>query len=492
VTHVRSNIVFFVLLGLFAVLGVGLATRSRTPHTVAPPVASASASAAAASGSHSADALPSASASGSAKATGGKDKALGRKLRVAALGWELVAPLALQNGGLDSTKGSELAKAGLDVGIVVTDSMKDVESALAKGGADADGADIAIVPLPSLIVAYERLQALRPVVFFVSAWSAGRDVVLAKQALDKLPSSGDIALKTSADASATMLALFALDLVAVDPARLRLGDRGDAKAELRAVTRASLSDDDKSDVVLSTNEASRLVPIVALSSASLQDNYPDTTRAWTKAWLEGARRLSADPSAAARAVSAMKDAPEPIALLSRLGEVKPVGLSENAQLMGLSGRDAISVESLSQRMWRLARSSKLVSVPPPERTPIHTRAIAALVRGEPTLARPDDSPTQGTKAPATAAAAKPVLTASVPGPQDTEVASAELGFVASAFHRSPIRVSAHRGGASDKKLTATIVGRTVDRYGLPAERLAVANLRPRGNPQLTIEVLPVP
>jgi len=489
VIAVRSKIVSFVLLALLAVLGVGLFGRARSEHRVTAPSASPAASAATSAAPSASAAATSSAAPASSASPASKDKGLGRALRLTGLGWEPLAPVLLANGGLAPKKDSELGKLGLEVSVSVADSPQSVERALARGGADDDGADVAVLPLPAMIAAYERLQALKPVVFFVTGWSRGRDVVTAHEGFDKLPATGEIAVKGSADSAATALALFALDVAGVSPSRVRLGDRGDAKASLRALRRADLADDERGDVVLGTSEANRYVPFVAIAPESLLERHPSQVLELVKGWLAGEKQLAGDPSAAARKISAMPDSPEPIALLSRLGEMQPVGVAENAQLMALSGRDAVNVESLFQRMWRVAREAKLVAIPAPERAPIHTRVLTSLVRSEPSLARPETSSPKGAPKPGTE---KPILVERLPSPFDPDVATAEIGFLAGVFERSPIRVTAHRGAGVDKKQTDELVGRTLDRYGLAEGRLTGGKTLSKGAASVTIEVLPVP
>jgi hypothetical protein len=342
-----------------------------------------------------------------------------------------------------------------------------------------------------MIAAYERLQALKPVVFFVTGWSKGRDVVTGKRGFEQLPASGEIAIKGRADAAATSLALFALDVAGVSPSRVRLGDRGDAKASFVALRRADLADDERGDVVLGTSEAIRYVPFVAIAPESLLDRHPDLLSKLVKGWVAGSKELAGDPSGAARKIAALPDSPEPIALLSRLGEMRPAGIGENAELMGLSGRDAVNVESLFQRMWRVAREAKLVAMPAPERAPIHTRVLTSLVRSEPSLARPE-APAANGGGTAKPGAAKPLLIERLPSPLDADAASTEIGFLAGVFQRSPLRVTVHRRAGVDKKQTDDLIGRTLDRFGLPEGRLSGGKALVKSNASVTIEVLPIP
>src|SRR6202044_3824992 len=113
---------------------------------------------------------PAGSGSAAAPADAGPVKLFDRPLRVIALGWDLAAPALLANGGIDPGDKSEFTAAGLDVHVAAVDAMSAVEGALARGGGDKDGADIAVVPFCELVASYERLRALSPEAFFVVGW----------------------------------------------------------------------------------------------------------------------------------------------------------------------------------------------------------------------------------------------------------------------------------------------------------------------------------
>src|SRR5262245_12841406 len=90
---------------------------------------------------------------------------LKRTLRTVALGWELLAPGALTSEAANG-KPSAYKAAGLETSFTSAATMDDIASALAKGGGESGGADIAIVPLASYVAAYERLRALAPEIVF--------------------------------------------------------------------------------------------------------------------------------------------------------------------------------------------------------------------------------------------------------------------------------------------------------------------------------------
>src|SRR5262249_32300007 len=158
---------FGLLLVLFAGTAGMMATRDRVAHT-APAPSTASPSVPPAAGS----AIP-ASASGSASAPmaeAGPAKLMERPLRAVTLGWDPAAPAVLANGGLDPTEASDFTAAGVTTHVRPMEAMSAIEGALARGGGDKDGADVAVVPFSDLVASYERLRALSPEVFFVVGW----------------------------------------------------------------------------------------------------------------------------------------------------------------------------------------------------------------------------------------------------------------------------------------------------------------------------------
>ncbi|HSO34878.1 MAG TPA: hypothetical protein VLT33_20255, partial [Labilithrix sp.] len=97
-------------------------------------------------------------------------KPVERPLRVASLGWELVAAgvaLTAPDGGPTGPLLELAPEATLDA----------VEARLARGGNDPVGADIAVLPLPAFVLAYDRLRALDPRAFVVVGFSRGREEV---------------------------------------------------------------------------------------------------------------------------------------------------------------------------------------------------------------------------------------------------------------------------------------------------------------------------
>jgi hypothetical protein len=348
------------------------------------------------------------------------------------------------------------------------------------------------MPLQTFVTSYERLKALNPVIFYVVAWSDGRDVVTSKhESFDKLPVKDDVKLRGDAGEPAAFLGLFALDLQGVSPSRIKLVAEGD-KPEWNAITREQArgkSQQTQGNVLLSTAEASRLVPFVAIAQASLVDEHPKAMAVLVKGWLEGHKLVSSSASDAARKIADTKGAPEPLSVLSRLGELQAASLAENAHVAGLAGRGAATLEALFQRSWRIWRDAKVISIPP-ETAPVNGKVIASLVLAGEGLTAPANASGErdGSKS-----KDKPILVHRWPkGELDEERLIEEIGFIAGVFRRSPVRVSVHPRAALDPKQTALIVARARERFDLSADRLLEGKARPAGAATATVEVMAVP
>ncbi len=443
----------------------------------AEPAASASGSAgtpgsAAGSAGTPGSATPPGSASGAASA--GTPKLMDRPLRVTALGWDLAAPGVLANGGAEPAPTSEFAKVGLDVHIAVASSGSSLEAALARGGEDKDGADVAILPLPLFVASYERLRALSLDMFFVIGWSRGREAIAAAKA--EWPSKGDVKLAGTAGDPATFLALWAFDLGGVPASQVKLlgPTTSAADAPYAAVDRSSPlpPDASRSALLLTTADAPRLVPFVAVAPRGLVEQRSRALTAWAGAWLAGARKLSQDAPAGARAIAATKGAPEPLALLQTLGQSAPATLADNVRMAGLSGRSAVTLETLFQRSWALWRAASVLATPSPEAAPVSTGIISALARAEPGLAgaAPDDVKPQQP-----APSAKVLLAYRQPeGKLDETALVTTAGFLAGVFERAPLRLGVNAGGAIDKARTKKVIDDTLGRFGLAPTRFTPA------------------
>ncbi len=411
-----------------------------------------------------------------------------RPLRVVALGWDLVAPGALANGGLKPGTGSTFSEAGLDVALEATDSTKKLEQALARGGADEAGADVAVVPMPSYVAAYERLRALDPKVFFVVGWSKGREALYSKEAsLTNVP-SGKISLLAKPGTPAAFAGLFLLDLAGVDTDDVDLWkephDRKSPTFDAIALSGEAAPDPARGTLLMTTADAPRLVPLVAIAQGGFVASHTEALTVWARGWLEGEERIQSDAAASARAIAKYQGAPDPLVLINRLGPVGWATLADNARWAGLSGRGAVTLETLFDRAWRLWRSIGILSTPRPETPSTSPAVIASLVRqmGAPDSPKVTPKKRKGDKSP------KRVLLAyRVSGKKvDERALVSEIGVLADVFSRSTLRVSVR--GYRHAKKSADIVEQARGRFGLDASRVVAAD-NPATHAAAMVEVL---
>lgn len=484
---------------MFVAFAAVLGLRGKTSHTAPSgpppkpdaPVAAASGSAAASAASAGAavtdagtDAAAAADAATDAGADAGAPKRLmDRPLRLAAMGWDLLAPALLENDGLDPGDKSGFTAAGLDLRLAALSDMAGIEKALARGGADDSGADVAIVPLPALVASYERLRALSPEVFLVVGFSRGREVLASKK--DALPEKGEVKLAGVAGDPAAFLALFAMDAAGVPPAEVRLVPPSDAEsAGLAAVSRGAVSQTMKP--LLTSADAPRLIPHVAIAPHGFIEGRRDALVALARGWLAGTRRLAADLPAGARRVASAAGASDPLAFVERLGELGSASLTDNARMAGLSGRDPLTLDALFQRSWALWRGVGALATPAPERAPVTTEVIAAVALAEGGAKDPEPAG----KAPEGWEKARPLLVHRQ-AKLDEDALVAAAGQLAAAFDRAVVRIGVLRGPAVDAAKTKQVVDAVLGRFGLPAGRVVAAS-KAGGKGAAVIEVLGAP
>ncbi|MFS8065727.1 MAG: hypothetical protein ACMG6S_05065, partial [Byssovorax sp.] len=263
--------------------------------------------------------------------------------------------------------------------------------------------------------------------------------------------------------------------------RLVAPDTRPEEAALAAVDRdATPADAARRNILLTTADASHLVPFVAVAQRGLLDKSQKALAVWARVWLEGAKKLAADPPTAARQIAAAPGAPEPIALLKRLGQTGSASLTDNTRTAGLSGRGAVTLDALFQRTWRIWRASGLLATPAPEAAPIATGVIAALVRSNPELITPSVSGARTAPAAAGKAAnALDSLRVMITHRQaETKLDEAELiasaAFFADAFERSSLRVSVMKGGNVDVAATKHLIDAVEERFDVATGRLSPA------------------
>lgn len=389
------------------------------------------------------------------------------RLRVTALGWEVLAPGIQANGGLEPGASSRFRDVGLQVTFSAVSEVTEIEARLSRGGDDEKGADVALMPLPAFVASYERLRALSPQVFFVVAWSRGRDALVGDAELLRAPPSGDVRLAGAPGASETLLGLFVLDQAGVSPQRVKLvsGPSGQRRW-LQAVQRRRSRELDARELVLSTADATHLVPVVAVATAGVVQRRRGALVRWSRTWMEGARTLDADPAAAARLMAGQKGAPEAVDLVDALGWLEFTDLHGAATAAGLSGRGAVNLDALFNRSWTLWRDVGLLTTPPPEHVPLTATVIADLALD----VGPAGTPTPHRAAPPGAAV---LLTHVVPGRRlaaaDEATLVAEVGFLAGVFSRSTIEVWVPRSPDA----AARVALHAEERFGLAAERFVI-------------------
>jgi hypothetical protein len=414
-------------------------------------------------------------------------------VRVVSLGWETLAPGILANDGRTPGPASHFQEVGLTVTFDAVADVAEIQRRLGRGGHDENGADVALLPYPEFVASYERLRALSPQVFFVVGWSRGRDVLLAERP-DALrqPGKGDVVLEGHPGQAATLLGLFALDQagVAMDRVTIRESD-ADAKRPptFTAVERSSNGNAptiDARKLVLSTAEATHLVPIVAIAPAGHLERRHAAMVAWSQGWLHGVDMVHADPTSAARRIAEDPGAPEVVDLIDALGWLSFASVSDNARMSGLAGRGALNLDVLFHRTWDLWRATGVLTTPAPERTPLWTEIlaeVAVLDRGRHEAA-PDRSGGIHRDA------GQPLLVR----PHTTKVddasvelqLQAEAAYLAAIFSRSEVRLAVAR----NPRAATRVVDRTRDRHGLPEGRL-VSERRTRANVPATLAVMPV-
>lgn len=460
----RSNIVFGVLVCMLAAFGYFM-TRTRQPHAM--PV-------------HATDAgVTDAGVADDAGVDDGADAGavLARPIRVVGTGWDVLAPGIVANGGRARGATSAFSDAHVDVTFTIAENEADAEKQLARGGADGAGADIGVMSLPAFVDSYERLRALEPEVFLVVGWSRGQDAIFGAKDASLLKSRADEPKLANRGSNAALaLSLFAVDEAGTPLGRVKITP--DPKnTTFSSLTRPFEIDASSSKVLLSTADASHLVPIVAVAPRGFIETHGDTLKMWSKVWFASEDSFKKDVPGSTRVLAKDPGAPEPAALLDRLGQMKAATVRDNVKWLGLSGRPAATLATLVPRTFRLWKDSGRATMPMPD-TPLVTDSIfAALVRAEPSLVEFAD-PVK-----ISAGTDRAILKARVLDPKADEAAIVrEVAFLAGIFERSTLRVSTKTPSSTSK-----VIERAYGTYDIAQGRL-VADKSPAEN-TATIEVL---
>lgn len=479
----------FVFVSLVGMLGLTAAVVSTREQPDAPEakeeVASTEADASEPDSKATEDEGPKTASSTGQLVAGIRDPSISSKpLHVVALGWEVLAPGMLANEGMLPGEKSTFAAAGLDVDFTAVDTAEQIETRLGRGGEAKDGADIALMPLPVFVASYERLQALSPQVFFVVAWSRGRDALVGHTPLDELPSRGTVFVHGQPGSSEALLGLFGVSQAGTAASRVRITDDPTLKnrAALRTELRRKSRQIDARDLLLSTADATHLIPVVAVAPRGVVERRRADLVAWSKVWMEGAKTLKGDPAAAARSLATASGAPEAVDLIDALGWLEFTDLAASARAAGLSGRSAVDLDVLFHHTWGLWREVGLLTTPPPLHVPLTATVIAELAHSAPVAGPDRPQPRQ-------ADGADTLLTRTMPGRRlkaDGEAALVgEIGFLAGVFSRSKIEVWVPRSPDAAARVTT----QAIERFGLDAKRVVARTDRdPKARKSATISV----
>jgi len=491
---VRAKLVFLVILAMLVGLVYLIGTRTRDAHVMpkprpeevreaaAPPVATVP------SASASTDASPApvdAAVSGDARAP-----LLDRPVRLVASTWEQAAAALVANGGKATADGSAMREEGLELRVDVASTDQDIDNRLARGGGDPDGADVAVMPLPTFVASYERIRALEPQIVHIVGWSRGREVLLgARDGMLAKPgaAAGDVTV-VSVDPSATLLALFTLDEAGTSPTRVHLV--ADSKTATLAALARPLSPDRPADapsrVLLTTAEATRLVPLVAVAARGFVEGHAAPVTALLRAWDRGAVELRKDVPAAARRIAAEPGAPEPATMLERLGWMSDPGRADEGFALGLLGSDGLTlgdapltVGVLFARDWQLLRDAGVLTSPTPQPPPVDTspfaHAFPTVTTAPPAL--PVTPPGDGAR----------VLLARRFAKGDATVVAASIASLTGVFERSTVRVTSKPPSLAKDAADAAMAHRR-----LPAERIVVVPTALGDTGVALVEVLAAP
>ena len=463
----RKTSVTFLLLALWGAFGFFMFTRT---HEVAGP--SATPEQDLASSGDAADAGPDAGADAAPEtATVDTANPLGRPLRVAAAGWDLITPGLLANGGPAASDEGEFGSRGQQVDLHAVSSIDELERRMARGGADERGADIAIVSLPTFAARFEQLQALQPEIFFVSGWSRGRHAIYADsndpvthEKVKFVGGSGRPELfLTAVVAEAVGIDLSEVDVTSTLPPNRRQRDR-----VLYAIDRASNVAEDIRPI-LTTADATRAIPYVAFAQHGLLAEHGGTVSRFIAGWLSGVETLKSDVPAAARTVAAMPSSPDAVDLVRRLGQIEFADLRDNTTRFGLTGRDPVTLEQLFTDTWRVWRALGVLTTPRPT-MPVDTAPITRLVLQAPPAAVDDGAAPSFDR--------EPILQFAVEGRRpDVDALVAKLGWLAGAFPNAGIRVTSTRQGPAS---TRALTSRTATRYGFAERRFEEVQRRRSG------------
>lgn len=444
----------------------------------------------------------------SALVDGGADAGVrARPVRVAALGWDLAAPglaLLLRSGA------EPVAPSLPALEVTAEEDVDGVAGHLARGGDDPLGADVAVLPVASFVVAYEKLRALDPRAVAVVGFSRGREELRAAPgALARAAASTeDARLVAVGNDTATTLGLFVLRASGVAPSRVRFVAPGTADARTAVFSALSRGAESERKLVVSTVEASRLAPFVLVAPRTVLEQREPMLRDLVRVWLESAAKVAKDPAPLARATVGRADAGavDALALLDRLGRLETSALADQGALV--LGTQPGSLASALATTWSLAREGGLTSSATPDPLPIDPRVVKALGAVAPPLPEPVDvsgdagAPAFGSAPPGATTlfvmrdpgapttppkGSKPLGPTELAALASSGTTASELTSVAAFFPRATLRVSSPLGEKAARAFATAAVA-----AGVPASRVVVGAAPPPGPAVVAVELLAAP
>jgi hypothetical protein len=355
------------------------------------------------------------------------------------------------------------------------------------------------------VASFEKLRALNPEMFYVTGWAHGGELLQSGEmdSLADVEEGQEVTLKGSPGANSTLLGYFALDLVGVDARDVALAEQAE-EPDLVALERDRVANlaDYSAKVLLTTGDAARLIPMVAIAQRGLVRDYRTELITWTRVWLEAIGEVEADAAAAARLVAAQPNSPEPVELLAELGAIAPASLTGNTEVLRLSGRGALSLDVLFFKTYELWRGARLVTSPPPAAAPVTSEVVGALALREPSLIEADPpEPRPALKTPMNDDA-RVLLAHAISGDEpDPSALIDRIGLLSDVFPRSPLRLTVHESATmtvegrsrteSAKELTTHVIERATERYELADDRVQAGAAKAPPDSVATIEVMSV-
>jgi hypothetical protein len=247
---------------------------------------------------------------------------------------------------------------------------------------------------------------------------------------------------------------------------------------------------------MSTDDASRFVPFVAIAPKSALDAKGEQWNAFARAWIDGMGRASKDANAAQKLAAktgvslaaGVGGAPEAIVLIERLGKIETTAADKQQAWIGVNAKSPVTLATLLQRTWQLERAAGIVSSAAPEPLPIDARVATAIAPAPAEKQHGDsgDADAGATFAPIPAGATTLVVYRAAADANADSIA-AQIAFLAGVFERASFRVTA-KGGDKAAKAIAVLAR---DKNGVAQTRLATATGEPQGTPA-SVEVLALP